>query len=382
MRRDVRSSRPRLRKTRLPAVRLEAAEKARIGLFRAVRKIALRTLQEVFARMRPRGRLLLRLPSLIGGFFCSTATLSIVIVFAMKFFRQAVFSVSCAFAAVALPAGCSSAPAPTPDAPDGGDRSEYTYTLSQKKLLEIIAEQKVFFERVRTNSKMSRSDAVSLKNRLDSLWAEYFAEHPEDVDALLIHGKYLRAVGDDEAAYKEFSKADALNPNLPVVKQQLANYEAEHGLPKFAYANLSAAVALAPDVSVYRLQLADFILFYREELIVREKFTQQALDTVMMESYRRAARLEPENSALQWKYARAFYDAGKPDWNAALAQWNLVLSKFAPLNLDRQTALANKARVLIELRRDSQAREILETQIDLPALLADKHRLLEIINSK
>lgn len=382
MRRDVRSSRPRLRKTRLPAVRLEAAEKARIGLFRAVRKIALRTLQEVFARMRPRGRLLLRLPSLIGGFFCSTATLSIVIVFAMKFFRQAVFSVSCAFAAVALPAGCSSAPAPTPDAPDGGDRSEYTYTLSQKKLLEIIAEQKVFFERVRTNSKMSRSDAVSLKNRLDSLWAEYFAEHPEDVDALLIHGKYLRAVGDDEAAYKEFSKANALNPNLPVVKQQLANYEAEHGLPKFAYANLSAAVALAPDVSVYHLQLADFILFYREELIVREKFAQQALDTVMMESYRRAARLEPENSALQWKYARAFYDAGKPDWNAALAQWNLVLSKFAPLNLDRQTALANKARVLIELRRDSQAREILETQIDLPVLLADKHRLLEIINSK
>lgn len=297
----------------------------------------------------------------------------------MKFFRQAVFSACCAFAAVALPAGCSSAPAPTPD---GGDRSEYTYTLSQKKLLEIIAEQKVFFERVRTNSKMSRSDAVSLKNRLDSLWAEYFAEHPEDVDALLIHGKYLRAVGDDEAAYKEFSKADALNPNLPVVKQQLANYEAEHGLPKFAYANLSSAVALAPDVSVYRLQLADFILFYREELIVREKFTQQALDTVMMESYRRAAQLEPENSALQWKYARAFYDAGRPDWNAALAQWNLVLLKFAPLNLDRQTALANKARVLIELRRDAQAREILETQVDLPSLLADKRRLLEIINSE
>lgn len=297
----------------------------------------------------------------------------------MKFFRQAVFSASCAFAAVALPAGCSSAPAPTPD---GGDRSEYTYTLSQKKLLEIIAEQKVFFERVRTNSKMSRSDAVSLKNRLDSLWAEYFAEHPEDVDALLIHGKYLRAVGDDEAAYREFSKADALNPNLPVVKQQLANYEAEHGLPKFAYANLSSAVALAPDVSVYRLQLADFILFYREELIVREKFTQQALDAVMMESYRRAAQLEPENSALQWKYARAFYDAGRPDWNAALAQWDLVLSKFVPLNLDRQTALANKARVLIELRRDAQAREILETQVDLPSLLADKRRLLEIINSK
>ena len=102
----------------------------------------------------------------------------------------------------------------------------------------------------------------------------------------------------------------------------------------------------------------------------------------MMESYRRAAQLEPENSALQWKYARAFYDAGRPDWNAALAQWNLVLSKFAPLNLDRQTALANKARVLIELRRDAQAREILETQVGPPSLLADKRRLLEIINSK
>lgn len=115
------------------------------------------------------------------------------------------------------------------------DRSEYAYTLSQKKLLDIIEEQDRFFERIRGKSRMSRSDALSLKSKIDALWAEYLAEFPDDVDALVLNGKFLRATGDDELSYKQFSHADALSPNLPVVKQQLANYEAEHGLANNAY---------------------------------------------------------------------------------------------------------------------------------------------------
>ena len=259
------------------------------------------------------------------------------------------------------------------------DRSEYSYTLSQKKLLDIIEEQDRFFERIRGKSRMSHSDALSLKSKIDALWAEYLAEFPDDVDALILNGKFLRATGDDELSYKQFSHADALSPNLPVVKQQLANYEAEHGLAKHAYDNIRAAVSLAPENSVYRLQLAQLILFFREELITRHGFSQAALDAELTQSYARAAELEPENGEIRKKYALSFYDVGKADWNEALRQWNIVLEKFSPLNIDKQTALANKARVLVELGRDAEARGILE-KIDSPALQADKRRLLEIIN--
>lgn len=278
-----------------------------------------------------------------------------------------------ALAAVGLCA-CSSGNAPRPD------RSEYTYTLSQKKLLDIIEEQDRFFERIRGKSRMSHSDALSLKSKIDSLWAEYLAEFPDDVDALVLNGKFLRATGDDELSYKQFSRADTLSPNLPVVKQQLANYEAEHGLAKHAYDNMRAAVSLAPENSVYRLQLAQLILVFREELIARHGFSQDALDAELAQSYARAAELEPENGEIRKKYALSFYDLGRADWNEALRQWNIVLEKFSPLNIDKQTALANKARVLVELGRDADAREILK-KVDAPALQADKRKLLEIMNA-
>lgn len=278
-----------------------------------------------------------------------------------------------ALAAVWLCA-CSSGNAPRPD------RSEYTYTLSQKKLLDIIEEQDRFFERIRGKSRMSHSDALSLKSKIDSLWAEYLAEFPDDVDALVLNGKFLRATGDDELSYKQFSRADALSPNLPVVKQQLANYEAEHGLAKHAYDNMRAAVSLAPENSVYRLQLAQLILVFREELIAGHGFSQDALDAELAQSYARAAELEPENGEIRKKYALSFYDLGRADWNEALRQWNIVLEKFSPLNIDKQTALANKARVLVELGRDADAREILE-KVDAPALQADKRKLLEIMDA-
>ena len=278
-----------------------------------------------------------------------------------------------ALAAVGLCA-CSTGNASRPD------RSEYTYTLSQKKLLDIIEEQDRFFERIRGKSRMSHSDALSLKSKIDSLWAEYLAEFPDDVDALVLNGKFLRATGDDELSYKQFSRADTLSPNLPVVKQQLANYEAEHGLAKHAYDNMRAAVSLAPENSVYRLQLAQLILVFREELIARHGFSQDALDAELAQSYARAAELEPENGEIRKKYALSFYDLGRADWNEALRQWNIVLEKFSPLNIDKQTALANKARVLVELGRDADAREILK-KVDAPALQADKRKLLEIMNA-
>lgn len=260
------------------------------------------------------------------------------------------------------------------------DRSVYTYTLAEKKLLYIIDQQNRFFERIKSKSRMSRSDALSIKSRIDSLWDEYLAQFPDDANALIINGKFLRATGDPDTAYKRFSKAERINPKIAVVKQQLANYEAEHGMPKEAYDNLKEAIALEGNVAIYHIQLADLLLFFREEFLVKQVFTQEKIDNEMIDVIAQASKLEPKNSKIQWKYARFFYDVGKPDWNLALAQWENILQNFAPLNIDKQTALANKARVLIELNRDEQAEEILK-QIDLKSLSPDVKKLMSVIES-
>ena len=260
------------------------------------------------------------------------------------------------------------------------DRSAYTYTFAEKKLLYIIDQQDRFFERIKSKSRMSRSDALSIKSRLDSLWDEYLAQFPNDVNALILNAKFLRATGDADTAYKRISEAERLNPKIAVIKQQLANYEAEHGMPKEAYDNLKEAIALEPNVAIYHIQLADLLLFFREDFLKKQIFTQEKIDKEMIASIANAAKLEPKNSKIQWKYARFFYDLGKPDWNIALAQWENILQNFAPLNIDKQTALVNKARVLIELNQDQQAEEILK-QINLKPLASDVKKLMSVIES-
>ena len=308
---------------------------------------------------------------------------AVAVVVAINFFMMTKFFQLCSiFFAIIILSACSSYPEKPTLSPDAkkSNRSAYTYTLAEKKLLYIIDQQNRFFERIKSKSRMSRSDAISIKSRIDSLWEEYLATFPTDTNALIINGKFLRATGDPDTAYKRFLEADKINPNIAVVKQQLANYEAEHGMPYDAYQNMESAIALDGKIAIYYIQLADLLLVYREEFLVKKIFAQEKIDTEMIDAIEQASKLEPKNSKIQWKYARFFYDIGKPDWQKALAQWENILQNFAPLNIDKQTALANKARVLIELNRDNEAEEILK-QIDLKNLSPDIKKLMSVIES-
>ena len=255
-------------------------------------------------------------------------------------------------------------------------------TFSQKKVLEILSEQEKFFDRASLKSVSSASDTISNKRRIDSLWKQYLLENPKDVEARILCAKFQRACGDNETAYVYFKEADEMNPGIAVVKQQMSVYEAESGAAMEAYKHIEQAVAIEPDVSVYNLQAAQTILFFRDEISKEENISREELDKKMMFYYRRAAELAPGDSTLQWKYAQAFYDAKNADWNEALKQWDFVLKNCVAFDVEKQTAMANKARVLIELNRDSEAEAIL-AKIDNPNLSDSKNALLaEIIQAK
>ena len=270
---------------------------------------------------------------------------------------------------------------PLPRAPAPVVRSkparEANFSLSQRKLLEIISEQNRFFERSGRNTAMSKNDSVSLQRKIESLWAEYLIDNPRDADALIIYGKFLRSTGENSRAYAAFKKADSIDGEIAVVKQQMATYEAEEGIWREAYADMKKAVELEPDNPVYLTQLAQLILIFRQVMMNDGGYEQADLDAEMISCYARAAELQPDSVQAQRNYALAFYDVGKADWNAALAQWEKVLS-MAELNLEKQTALTNKARVLIELNRDGEAEEVLEG-VTLPALLKPKMALISIV---
>ncbi len=259
--------------------------------------------------------------------------------------------------------------------------NQSSFSLSNRKLLEIIDEQSRFFSQANNKSIMSAADTSSAARRIQSLWEEYLITNPNDVEALIIYGKFRRAIGDADTAYMIFKDADSINPNLAVVKQQLCTREAESGMYEEAYGHIRDAVRLEPKNPVYHTQLAQLIMVFRQLMISDGKHTQKELDAEMLAAYKKAFELTPNDREAKWRYAAAFYEVGKADWNAALKLWEEIVAD-STFDFERQTALINKARVLMELRRDAEAESILKS-IRLEGLAEDKAALLyEIEKSK
>lgn len=260
-----------------------------------------------------------------------------------------------------------------------GARGGETFTLGQKKILDIAKLQDELFANPNAalEGEMARAELKTKAVRIISMWKTYFAENPDDVHALLIYGKFLRRIGLDGEAYAAFSKAEKLDPNLAVAKQQMSALEAERGMAREAFAHIRQAMRLEPENTVYMRQCAYILILGKKDLAGGKVVSNAEFDSLAEFCYRKIYESDKSNRAEKVRYAQSFYDLFKPDWQKALSIWREILSESA-LNLERQTAAANIARVLIELGRDAEAEEALKS-VDLPSLARAKRLLLEEI---
>ena len=272
-------------------------------------------------------------------------------------------------------------PGPKPNALSASDidsaiasAGEGNRTLARKKLLEILEQERKFYKIMGKGSRMKEAEALSAYRRINSQWEAYLLENPDDIEARILFGKFLRKTGNISDAYAQFCIADSKNPNIAVVKHQMAVFEAETGMAKEAYAHMLDALKLQPDNALYMSQMAKLLTLGRGTLQEHLGLDNAAYDAKLLSYYSAAAGKLPNDYRIQADYALAFYDLSKADWSAALAQWEKV-GKLAALNVDRQVVLANKARVLIELNRDAEAEALLEG-VTLPALSDAKNKLL------
>ena len=136
----------------------------------------------------------------------------------------------------------------------------------------------------------------------------YLADNPKDLTALILYGKFLRRVDQPGPATGVFLKADKLDPDIAVIKQQIANYLTEEGRIAEALPYLLRAVELSPEKAIYHNQLGSFLFLFREELIRLGITTQSTNDRNMMIAFREAAKLESDNFDYRVRYAQSFFD--------------------------------------------------------------------------
>lgn len=254
-------------------------------------------------------------------------------------------------------------------------------TLSDRSLKEIVARQRGIL--ARAEGEGDHLDEARLRGELQSVINSYdvlIQKSPDFAPAYVAYGMLLGRVGMTKEAVGILLKANKLDPNIPVVKNQLAKHLAEDGKPVEALAWIMAAIDLEPKEPLYHYHLGLLLTEGRDEFIRTGQFTRTALDQAMLEAFRHAAEYGPDKFAYAYRAAEAYYDLETPQWDAALKAWGALEDRAQP-GVEKQTIRLQAANVLIKLGQKDRAAALL-AMVTEAVLLKQKQTLLDQMGPK
>jgi tetratricopeptide (TPR) repeat protein len=248
-------------------------------------------------------------------------------------------------------------------------------TMPEHRLKEIAEHQRVLFADAAAQGK-DMENAV-FKTGVEQLTNEYeslLRDSPEFAAGYAAYGYMLWKVGLRKEAVAILTKANELDPDIPLVKNELGNYFAEEGKPLEAINYFLSAIKLEPGEPLYHYQLGTLLCEARDDFLRSGEWTRAAVDHSMQEAFRSAAQLAPDRIEFTYRYAESFYDLQDPDWAAALKAWE-GLEAHAQSEVERQTMRLHEANVLLSMGKAGEARKVLGAVSD-PALEAQKQKLV------
>lgn len=251
-------------------------------------------------------------------------------------------------------------------------------TMAERSLKKIVERQKEIFAAAEKQG--DKVDESWLKQQLQSVMHDYellLRNNGTFAAGFAAYGYFLTKFDMKKEATAMLLKANQLDPDIALVKNQLGNVLAEDGKPLQAVAYYLAAIKLEPNEPLYHYQLGTLLAEARDEFLKSGQWTRAALDEAMHGSFKRAMELDPERFELAYRYAESFYDLEKPDWETALKQWS-ALEEKATTAIERQTMRLHAANVLLKQGKRVHARMLLAT-VDEPKLQGQKERLRPLL---
>lgn len=253
--------------------------------------------------------------------------------------------------------------------------------LGDEKLLRILDRQERLFSALETEQDSAR--LANYENSVQLLVQDYEGQinnFPTHLHSHVLYGKFLRRIGERERAQEMFLRANAIDPKVAVVKQQLGNYFAEDGEHARALLYYLAALELAPKEAVYHYTLGELLHTFRDSFLRDGAYDRPTLDRLMRQAFAEAALLAPDQIDLQLRYGECFYDLAGSDWPAALSHWESLENRL-PEGPTRQAVRLHRARVLAEMGRNEESRQLVLT-IEAPYLAATRERLLARLENR
>jgi len=255
-------------------------------------------------------------------------------------------------------------------------------TLSSLALSRILEKQSRFFQLPPKPTERNDDELTRKAQEIVADYDAYLGANPKDTNALILYGKFLRKVGQEQHAVGFFLEADSINPKLAVVKQQLANYLIEEGRPIDAFPFLIMTIELAPEQADYHYHLGNFLFLFEDDLAREGIMIKNSVREFMHKSFKQSANLSPSNFDYQLRFAQSFFDFPDSSKELALQVWSELGQKF-PGKSKAENDYFNlcKARILLELNRQADALPLLES-VSSKALDSAKRSLLHKVKRK
>ncbi|MEO6873409.1 MAG: hypothetical protein ABI222_01170 [Opitutaceae bacterium] len=254
-------------------------------------------------------------------------------------------------------------------------RAADSESLADRTLGQLVERQKALLaEEAR---KGPGFDADNFQIRMQAVCQSYevmLRENPHYAAGFASYGYLLGKIGQRKASIVILLRANKIDPDIALVKNQIGNFLAEDGRPREALPYFLAAIKLEPKEPLYHYQLATLLYVARDDLIKSGEWTEVALNHTMFEGFKHAADLAPDRLEFTYRYAEAFYDLDNPDWDAALKAWNNLEAR-APSEIERQTMRLHVINVLLKQGKTDHARVLLDSVTE-PSLQVQKQKLV------
>lgn len=249
-------------------------------------------------------------------------------------------------------------------------------TLAERNLMEIAQRQRDIFDRAQKEGE--HLDEAWLRGELQGVIKSYdvlIQKNPTFALAFGGYGMLLSKVSMNKEAIVMLLKANQLDPNLSEVKNQIAVLLAEDGKPVDALPWVTAAIALEPEKPLYHFQLGHLLAAGRSDFLKTGQFTDAQLDQNILDAFKRAAELSPQDFAVNYRHGKAYYDLAVPRWADALPVWEKV-ETLAANDTQRQLVKLQRAHVLLKLGRPAEVRPLIDSVVS-PQLAGEKQTLLD-----
>lgn len=295
------------------------------------------------------------------------------------------------------------------------DNSEQLTSDAERQLLVILQEQEALIDK--KNQNLFNILDVSYEAEVEKIlkkYENYTNEYPRYVLGLILYGKLLNDIDREDKAYSVFLKAEAVNPEMAVIKEALASYYSKRGKyeqavdkyfealelrprnPRLNYglAELLSkkgdyeqallyyrkALSLKSNSADYYIGIAGFLMKYKDQLVAGEYFSEGKIDNEILASYYEATRIAPRDLAIAELYAESYFKVKSPNWKNALEVWQQLENRITE-STKKQAVQLNKAKVLYYMGRYDEA-HIIAGLVTAPSLWQIRKDLLYLIGKK